>query len=683
MALSFKQRIITSMMLSAIIPLVMSGAIAAYLGYKTESRMAEEALGLAQDGITRQMNDYLQLVEGQVRENASSPMVHEALKEFISAENGFDASKVAVDQEAVRKRYALQQEKTPGTKAGDENGWEPEGATQQALQYLYTSGNKNPVGEKQKLNNAGDGSQYSEVHAKYHPVFRNIVNEYNYYDYFLVDAATGTVVYTNFKEIDFQSNVKTGPLADSEFSRVVRKAMESHDPSKVFFSDVSSYLPSYDEPAIFAAAPMVEDGKTIGVMAFQMPTDHVNGLFADLKQIGKTVDGFIVGDDMKFKTPQTAENGKVGEAVPESLQKILKNDVFSGAKNDFNASYTGSDGGPMQGEFDRLDIPGLNWALVVGEDDSELLAPTYRQIIIQLIAMAIMASLCGVVGWWSSNILVAPVQLLARSFTASAKKVNTSNGEVTEAVGGMVAASEETSAQSKIIRKNSADASGCVKSVAQAVGELNVSINDISQSIGEANALIDDAVERAKKTDEVVRNLGEAASKITDVVSLINGLAEQTNLLALNAAIEAARAGDAGRGFAVVADEVKKLASHTSDATVEIQDQIQNIQQVTEQSVSALQTVVEAIHRIRDSATTVSAAVEEQSGVAKQIASSVDDAAARVQDVDTNMGGIEQAASDTGVAADQVSGASNQMKGAFDELQKQVGAVLVEMGIKA
>jgi len=75
-----------------------------------------------------------------------------------------------------------------------------------------------------------------------------------------------------------------------------------------------------------------------------------------------------------------------------------------------------------------------------------------------------------------------------------------------------------------------------------------------------------------------VERLTHNANRINEVISVINAISQQTNLLALNAAIEAARAGEQGRGFAVVADEVRTLASRTQQATVEIQQMIEELQ---------------------------------------------------------------------------------------------------------
>lgn len=72
------------------------------------------------------------------------------------------------------------------------------------------------------------------------------------------------------------------------------------------------------------------------------------------------------------------------------------------------------------------------------------------------------------------------------------------------------------------------------------------------------------------QTRESMQGVLSVSQTISNIIGTINGISEQTNLLALNAAIEAARAGEVGRGFAVVADEVRNLASHSRDASDEI-----------------------------------------------------------------------------------------------------------------
>ncbi|MFD2706912.1 methyl-accepting chemotaxis protein [Salibacterium lacus] len=71
----------------------------------------------------------------------------------------------------------------------------------------------------------------------------------------------------------------------------------------------------------------------------------------------------------------------------------------------------------------------------------------------------------------------------------------------------------------------------------------------------------------------------EHSSNITEVTSTIKGISDQTNLLGLNAAIEAARVGKEGAGFGVVANEVRKLSNDSKEATVRIEDTLNEIQQ--------------------------------------------------------------------------------------------------------
>jgi methyl-accepting chemotaxis protein len=695
--LSFRQKIIYSLMLMGMVPAILYTAINFYQTSVLIQRNSEESLGSMSNAWAKQTSAYFQTVHAQARTMAVNPTVIAALQDFTAAVNEFDTNAIAIDMEALKARYQTQQQKSAGTKPGEEVSWLPTDPKALALQHLYISSNPKPLGSKHELDAAADGSRYSQVHAKYHPGFRDFTDEFGFYDMFLIDAATGHVVYTDFKEIDFMSNVNEGPLAQTNFSQVVRKALASNDNEVSSMSDFASYLPSYNDQAAFVAVPIVVEGKTIGALALQIPFNKIAGLFESITSLGKTTDSYLVNKDGVILTPPLRMQAKVGDKAPADAIPLVAQAIESG--EEVTGSYTGSNGQPALGAFQavRVAIEGthtlksitditaensLPWAVVVRIEKAETFAPLYKQFYIGLAILLFTTLSTILIGLWLAKILTKPVQALASHFSVSAEKVARSTNQVGESVSGMIAASEETSAQSVVVRKNSAEASGYVGSVSSAIDELNVSINDISRSIGETNILIDDAVAKAQRTDDVVRGLGAASKKITEVVGLINDLAEQTNLLALNAAIEAARAGDAGRGFAVVADEVKKLASNTSNATVEIREQIRGIQDVSEQSVVALQAVVEAIHRIRDNATTVSAAVEEQSGVAKTIANNVRDASHRVQQVDDNMNGIEQAANDTGVAADQVNGAAGEVQAAFTEMKHQVQGVLDEMGVK-
>jgi methyl-accepting chemotaxis protein len=690
MQLSFKQKIVFSIMGLSLIPLVLFAGQMLYLKYQEAQKTTHTRLTTMAEEYAERVESDFNKIHAQTRLLSAMTETRAALKAFSAGYAALDTSNL--DDRALRQRYAYQQEKTPGSNASDVENWLPTDARTRALQQLYITSNPNPIGAKEKLDAAPDGSPFSEAHAKYHPYFRDFVEEFGFYDLFLINAE-GVVVYTNFKEIDLGSNVKTGPLANTNFSALVRQALASNNDEESLLSNFAPYLPSYNASAAFTAVPIVEDGVTIGAVALQLPVDKLNAIFDTATNLGETTDAFILNKDGTFltKTARLAYNpGDTGPAsLTESLQAVFTDDYatmihFTSAKGKaVTASAqplhvsSKSSHGAQSSSTDHL-----SWAVVVRIENSEVMSGFMQTVWIVLGILAATALAVVVIGWWLARSLVKPVAKLGANFYQSAERVGRATGQVGDAVNGMIAASEETSAQSVVIRKNSAEAAGFVSGVTAAVEELNVSIGDISQSISETNVLIDDAVEKARKTNEVVRNLGQAAKKITEVVSLINDLAEQTNLLALNAAIEAARAGDAGRGFAVVADEVKKLASHTSQATVDIREQVREIQDVSEQSVVALQAVVEAIHRIRDNATTVSAAVEEQSGVAKQIAGSVRDAADRVKQVDDNMTGIEQAANDTGVAADQVSGSVTEVQAAFTEMKSGVQATLDQMGVK-
>jgi methyl-accepting chemotaxis protein len=236
--------------------------------------------------------------------------------------------------------------------------------------------------------------------------------------------------------------------------------------------------------------------------------------------------------------------------------------------------------------------------------------------------------------------VVSSVVAAATQFQQNANLMNTAAGE--------------TNRQSKVVASAAEQAIGNVRSVANAAEDLSHSIEGIGQQASAAAKITAKAVSQASATTEMVQSLATAVNRIGEVIELIESIASQTNLLALNATIEAARAGEAGRGFAVVAAEVKSLASQTARATEEITSQIGAIQGGTNEVVAAIQMNRGTIGEINIISAAIASAVEEQHATTAEIARNSDLAAQGSRAVFLNIGGVSQAAADTGRASNDI-----------------------------
>jgi methyl-accepting chemotaxis protein len=197
--------------------------------------------------------------------------------------------------------------------------------------------------------------------------------------------------------------------------------------------------------------------------------------------------------------------------------------------------------------------------------------------------------------------------------------------------------------------------------VAVAIEELSASIGDIGTQVASASGIVDEATRR---TDLAVANASALVATVKDidqVATLITAIASQTNLLALNAAIEAARAGEAGRGFAVVAQEVKALAAQTTKALAEIKHKTVSIGQVIEIVRSANEAMAKSMVQVSAISGAISDAVHQQNSVAREIAKSVESAAARTEQVADSIAGVSEMVRSSGQGADQVLAAAAEL----------------------
>lgn len=218
-----------------------------------------------------------------------------------------------------------------------------------------------------------------------------------------------------------------------------------------------------------------------------------------------------------------------------------------------------------------------------------------------------------------------------------------------------------------------------VSAVASASEEMLASIKEISAQVTKASAISNEAVGEARKAGDAIGELKGSSAKIGEVVNLIQDIAEQTNLLALNATIEAARAGDAGKGFAVVASEVKELASQTAKATEDIAEQVAAIQAATENTVQVISRVSTTIDQINEIATSISAAMEEQSVVIQEVVSNTQSAADRTSTVRGIVGSVAEGATETQTASAHVNEAATELAKKANELRGAVEVFLANI----
>jgi methyl-accepting chemotaxis protein len=226
----------------------------------------------------------------------------------------------------------------------------------------------------------------------------------------------------------------------------------------------------------------------------------------------------------------------------------------------------------------------------------------------------------------SSNDMAA----VSRQLSANAK-------DTSDRAATVAAATEEMSTNIQSVSAAMEQSTSNVNMVASSTEEMTATVGEIAQSAEKARAISEGAVKQSRLATDKMTELGQSARKIGRVTETITEISEQTNLLALNATIEAARAGEAGKGFAVVANEIKELARQTAAATVDIKNQISEMQTTTATTVEDIEKISAVIGEINNVINGIATAVEEQSAASNEIAGNISQASQGIAEVNENV----------------------------------------------
>ncbi len=326
------------------------------------------------------------------------------------------------------------------------------------LQYHYILKNPNPTSERWKLQDAGDGSAYSQSHKKFHPQLLSIMQRMKFYDMLLIDPQ-GAIVYSAAKEVDFGTSLIDGPYADTSLAKAFQLASKRKDQGATVLVDFEKYAPSLNAPAAFMATPLFEAGRLVGVLAMQLSTEQLNLVLSGNKGwqaqgLGETGEVFAFGSDNRYRTDarsimtnpdaylaKLAENGINPEILANMrryktsvLNQELGDDLSKEAlrRNSGTGLAKGHRGTTRLISYQPAGIEGLDWGIVAKVDESEAFAPIDQYEKLILISSIIFVVALTMLATFFAGRWVRPIHSLA----AAVEQVGEGRDDVTLAEEG-------------------------------------------------------------------------------------------------------------------------------------------------------------------------------------------------------------------------------------------------------
>jgi len=535
------------------------------------------------------------------------------------------------------------------------------------LRQLYVNANPNKD-DLSALETLGTTGAYDVTHTRFHPSFRNKIRARGYGDFYLFDLK-GFMVYSVHKRADFGTSLATGPLAASPLGQAFQEALAIEDETHMAFVDFAAYGPIADQAASFLAKPVFNaQGRKIGVVAFQLPSERLDDVVGDRTGLGQTGEVIVVGGDGLLRSDSIfTEAGDVlatGFAGP-MLDAALAGETAEGETQTYRAT-------PMLAAAAPIATLDGHWAAVAVMATDEVLAPVTNMRNMMLLIGAGLLAVVAALGLVFSRSITLPITRLTATMDALAQgnlDVEVKGASRSDELGAMARAVEVfrenaeriahmTEAEAAQVLANQAERARMMESLQRAFGDVvDAAIaGDFSRRVN------------AEFPDAELNALARSVNALVETVD--RGLEETGSVLSALAETDLTRRvhGDYQGAFAKLKDDTNSVAEKLGEI-------VGQLRQTSGALKTATGEILSGANDLSERTTKQAATIEETSAAMEQLAQTVMDNAQKAETASAEARMVSRSAEESGEVMAQATKAMERITQSSAKISNIIGLI--------
>ena len=212
-----------------------------------------------------------------------------------------------------------------------------------------------------------------DIDRSYYRYLRRFLKEYGYSNALLIDAAHGTLIFSTKKGIDIGLDLSSEPMQKTPIAHLFHRVLE-RDATQISDMHIDHHFGT--EPAMFLATPVRSGGKSVAVLALQLPARAINDILHFKSNLGKSGESYAVGQDHLMRSDSTLEPRRF--SVANSMTHPLSATVRSEAVDQALSGQKGTElitdyrGVRVLSAYTPLHVSDFTWALMTEIDKKEL-----------------------------------------------------------------------------------------------------------------------------------------------------------------------------------------------------------------------------------------------------------------------------------------------------------------------